>query len=302
MKWRKLGQIYKHSSNHPKMISHASNPLAVHLQDDTFRIFFSTRDDTQRSSVGAVDIDIIKRTIVHKHDQPFCAHGPPGSYYESGISVGGTYSSNGNTYMLFMGWQSPQSQHWRGDIGRLLLRTDLTLIPYDLLPLLGSDSTDPLSLSYPWVERTANGSYLMWYGSTRTWDAGNGEMIHTINFATSDDGESWNRQGLSIPYEVGVAQAFSRPTVLVDESNIHHMWFSYRSGKGEQYRIGYAFSPNGWEWNLKLSEAGIEPSPSGWDSDMIEYPFVFRHKDSTYMLYNGNNFGKGGFGLAEMEK
>jgi hypothetical protein len=31
---------------------------------------------------------------------------------------------------------------------------------------------------------------------------------------------------------------------------------------------------------------------------MIEYPFVLRHKNEIYMLYNGNGYGKTGFGLA----
>jgi len=31
---------------------------------------------------------------------------------------------------------------------------------------------------------------------------------------------------------------------------------------------------------------------------MIEYPYVFYHKEKRYMLYNGNGFGKTGFGLA----
>jgi hypothetical protein len=31
---------------------------------------------------------------------------------------------------------------------------------------------------------------------------------------------------------------------------------------------------------------------------MIEYPFVFSHEGTTYMLYNGNGYGKSGFGYA----
>ena len=45
-----------------------------------------------------------------------------------------------------------------------------------------------MSLSYPWVLPDANGAFRMWYGSTRTWDAGNGEMLHVINEASSADG------------------------------------------------------------------------------------------------------------------
>ncbi len=76
------------------------------------------------------------------------------------------------------------------------------------------------------------------------------------------------------------------------------MWFSYRSGAGEKYRIGHAVSKDGKAWKLALKEVGIDVSADGWDSGMIEYPFVFDHKGQRYMLYNGNGYGKTGFGLA----
>ena len=31
---------------------------------------------------------------------------------------------------------------------------------------------------------------------------------------------------------------------------------------------------------------------------MTEYPFVFRHNSDIFMLYNGDGYGKTGFGLA----
>jgi len=141
----------------------------------------------------------------------------------------------------------------------------------------------------------------MWYGSTLTWDAGNGEMVHVINSAESVDGDTWIRCGLAVPYDVGIAQAFSRPTVIVD-SDGYHMWFSYRSGRpGETYRIGYAWSPSGDRWELRLDEAAVGLSDSGWDSEMVEYPFVFDHKGQRYLLYNGNGYGQSGFGLAVLD-
>jgi hypothetical protein len=79
------------------------------------------------------------------------------------------------------------------------------------------------------------------------------------------------------------------------------MWFSYRSGRGEAYRVGYSESRDGIAWILKLDEVGIDVSENGWDSTMIEYPYVFRHGDNTYMLYNGDGYGKTGFGLAILD-
>jgi hypothetical protein len=203
--------------------------------------------------------------------------------------------------MLFMGWQNPPGGHWRGDIGRLIVTPELSLQLVDKEPFMGIDSTDPISLSYPWVQASLSGGFDMWYGSTLKWNAGNSEMLHVIQHASSDDGSNWCRTGLAVPYELGLAQAFSRPTTVLNQSGDFEMWFSFRGGSGDKYRIGYARSANGKNWMLDLKRAGIDVSPSGWDSEMIEYPFVFNHNGARYMLYNGNGYGKTGFGLAVLD-
>lgn len=299
--WRKLGRIYDpeaRADRHPKLASHAANPLAVHLDGDVFRVFYSGRDRSNRSSVGAVDIDIKQRTVLRDTAEPVLEHGPAGSFCADGISIGCAYEADGVRYVLFMGWQTPPDAHWRGDIGRIVLAADLSMRLEGNGPFLGADERDPISLSYPWVIGDAARGYRMWYGSTVSWDAGNSEMLHVLNAATSPDGHRWTREGQAVPSGIGMAQAFSRPTVLEAEGGNLEMWFSYRSGRGETYRIGRARSDDGTSWHLDLEGAGITPSETGWDSDMIEYPFVFRHDDAVYMLYNGNGYGRSGFGLA----
>ncbi len=73
------------------------------------------------------------------------------------------------------------------------------------------------------------------------------------------------------------------------------MWYSY---KGANYRIGYAESDDGLVWRRLDSQVGIDVSSSGWDSEMIEYAYVFEHGGTKYMLYNGNDYGRDGIGLA----
>ena len=301
--WKKLGQLYvpKATGQHPKLISHAANPLPLHLEGDVYRIFFSGRDERNRSSVGAIDIDIVQRKIVTEHYLPFFEHGSAGSFFADGVSIGNCYETNGVQYMLFMGWQCPTDGHWRGDIGRLIVTPEVTLKLDNSEPFMGSNAIDPISLSYPWVLSRPTNGFDMWYGSTLTWDAGNGEMLHLIRHASSDDGHHWHRSGLTVPYELGRAQAFSRPTVVSGRYGGFEMWFSFRSGSGEKYRIGYATSNEGLNWTLDLDKAGISVSDNEWDSEMIEYPFVFDHDGNRYMVYNGNGYGKTGFGLAVLK-
>jgi hypothetical protein len=51
---------------------------------------------------------------------------------------------------------------------------------------------------------------------------------------------------------------------------------------------------------LLHSQSGIDVAESGWDSEMICYPNVFECDGQIYLLYNGNEFGKFGFGLAKL--
>ena len=73
------------------------------------------------------------------------------------------------------------------------------------------------------------------------------------------------------------------------------MWYSYR---GPSYRIGYAESADGIVWTRRDSTSVVPPSESGWDSEMTTYPVVVRRGDRLYMLYNGNDYGRTGIGLA----
>ena len=300
--WVKLGCIFDPTSRtpHPKLRTHAANPLPVHIGGNLFRIYYSGRDDEGRSSVGGIDFDIVTRTIIKDFKEPFFEHGPKKSFYANGVSVGCVYRASSTLYMTFMGWQSPSDGHWRGDIGRLIVEADLTLELDCDRPLLSSDPVDPISLSYPWILGDEVDGYTMWYGSTHTWDAGNGEMLHVINRATSSDGQSWMRHGLGVPFILNVAQAFSRPTVVPSLTAGYDMWFSYRSGSGQKYRIGYAHSLNLVDWKLDANGSGIDVSSDGWDSEMIEYPYVFDHNNDRYMIYNGNGYGRTGFGLAKL--
>lgn len=302
MAWEKLGQIYEPGHLGGKLESHAANPLAVHVQNEIYRIFFSGRDAQKRSSVGYFDFDIARHQIVSECDGPAFSHGPPGSFFSHGVSVGCCYETAGVRNILFMGWHIPQGRHWRGEIGRLRLDEDLSLHLDSPEPVLGLSGHDSISLSYPWVVQLTNGTYRMWYGSTLDWDAGNGDMLHIIRSARSANGTDWDRGGKDVPFELGIAQAFSRPTVLQAEDGSFQMWFSYRSGSGSTYRIGYATSSDGVDWELALDQAGIDASSTGWDSEMIEYPFVFEHDGIAYMLYNGNGYGRTGVGLAVMHR
>ncbi|MDP3009534.1 MAG: hypothetical protein Q8N30_10775 [Methylococcales bacterium] len=138
----------------------------------------------------------------------------------------------------------------------------------------------------------------MWYLSCTGWskdETGKPRHHYHIKYAESEDGIHWARNGLiAIDYANTDEYAISRPSVIRD-TDCWKMWYSFR---GESYRIGYAESEDGRSWIRHDDIVGIDVSETGWDSEMIEYPFVFDHKGERYMLYNGNDYGKMGFGIA----
>jgi hypothetical protein len=135
----------------------------------------------------------------------------------------------------------------------------------------------------------------MWYLSGTGWKTKRSPKIsYHIRYAESKDGIDWKRQGeVAIDFKKNESR-IGRASIL-KEKNHYKMWYSYAI---KNYRIGYAESTDGYKWKRKDDLAGITTSASGWDSKMIEYPFVFVHKSAKYMLYNGNNYGKTGFGIA----
>lgn len=299
MKWKKIGKIYELNVKNDFLVSHTSNPIAIQTSNDVFRIFFSGRNANNKSSIGYFDYNITTNIIINTCKKPIFTYGENNSYYSHGLSLGNHYEFANNIYVSFMGWEIPNNGHWRGSIGLLRLINIEKMIIASISPLLQRDSADPLSFSYPWIMND-NNILKMWYGSTQSWDSCNGEMIHPIKLAISSNGNNWKKIGNAIPYKIGVAQAFSRPSVLKNNFG-YHMWYSFRPGTGKTYRIGYSHSSDGLIWD-RVNDAGIDVSQSGWDSEMICYPFVFRHNYNTYMLYNGNNFGKSGIGLAILEQ
>ncbi len=85
------------------------------------------------------------------------------------------------------------------------------------------------------------------------------------------------------------------------------MWYAYRKkgnyrlDKELSYRIGHAVSDDGKQWIRRDELAGIDVSTKGWDSEMITYPNIVNYKGEKFMFYNGNGFGRTGFGYAILQ-
>ena len=300
MIWKKLGQVFVPDKHHFWMETHAANTVAEHLKDDLFRIYFSCRDRENHSSIGYVDVDInLPFTITQVSETPVLVRGEIGLFDDSGVSLSCITTVRGKKFMYYLGWNLGVTVPWRNSIGLAIYNEQAGQFEkYGKAPLLDRNEVDPYSISYPFVMEDG-GLFRMWYGSNLSWGKDQKDMAHVIKYAESNDGLSWKREGIvALDFKNNGEYAMSRPYVI-KESGDYRMWYSYR---GEAYRIGYAESSDGIQWIRKDELAGIDVSPEGWDNETVEYPFIFDHKGRRYMLYNGNAYGRTGFGLAILEE
>jgi hypothetical protein len=300
LNWTKLGHVFSPSGDKPWRISHAANPVAEWMEGDVFRVYFSCRDSNNRSSIAFVDIELGDSIqVVGLAEQPVLAPGDLGMFDDCGVSLGCVLPVGEKRYLYYMGWNLAVTVPWKNALG--LAVSDGPGEPFvrrGRFPVVALSEIDPYSLSYPSVMRE-DGRFRMWYGSNIAWGPTQRDMRHLIKYAESDDGIHWKCDGVvALNFKCPQEYALCKPCVLKD-ADCYRMWFCGRGDVDrETYRICYAESNDGIAWRRMDHMAAIDVSPSGWDSEMIEYPSVFDHRGKRYLLYAGNGYGKTGFGLA----
>ena len=282
------------------MASHAGLPFAEHIKDDLYRIYFTSRDDTSRSHVGWLELEITRpNRILRLAELPILGPGAQGGFDDAGTTLSCIVRHNGKRFFYYVGWSLRQSVPYHLAIG-LAFADDNTEAPKVRRfagPIVDRSPADPLFCTAPTVS-FHEGRWRMWYVSGLGWPKVGGRLVPSYNtrHAELDDGVNWRREGRVVLDLEGGELGFSRPSITSDNSG-YTMWYSVR-GANNSYRLGFAVSPDGLVWTRDDGNAGLTPSHDGWDCDMIAYPHVFDHGDKRYMLYCGNDFGRSGFGLA----
>jgi predicted GH43/DUF377 family glycosyl hydrolase len=312
MKWKKLGRIFNTNGQKPWMQTHASLPIVEYKHDDIFRIYFSPRNSENKSHIAFIEIDINEPTKILKiSEKPVMEPGKLGAFDDSGVMASCIVNHNDKKFLYYLGWNQKVTVPYSNAIGLAISHDDGDTFQrvFDGA-IVDRSPTEPYFTASCEI-KIENDLWRMWYLSCTGWkmridpdDKTNSRNLaspfYHIKYAESDDGINWKRDGkVCIDFKNEDEWATATPRVR-KEGDIYKMWYSHRGVT--PYRIGYAESKNGIDWNRKDEEVGINVSKEGWDSKMIEYPFVFEHKNSKYMLYNGNEFGIEGLGIAILEK
>lgn len=317
MKWLKHGKIFDPTQHQlPNgCVQFAQSPQAL-VFEDFVRLYFSTRavdpiNGKYLSNILFVDMKKNLRDVIRVSDQTVIPLGGLGCFDEHGIFPMSVMRHGDAVYGYTCGWNRRVSVSVDTGIGLAISRDDgLTFQRIGDGPVLAASQYEPCLVGDGFV-KVIDGVFHMWYIFGTGWKKYAAEAApdrtYKIGHATSNDGVEWNKEEARrvIPDRIGPDESQALPTVI-GIGKRYHMFFCYRESfdfrkaKGRGYRIGHAWSDDLVRWTRDDEYPLLEGTPGEWDSDMQCYPHVFECDSKVYMLYNGNEFGRYGFGLAEL--
>ena len=306
MKWTRRGLIFSASGQFGWMNSHAQVPTPI-VVDDIIRIFFASRKENNESKISFLDVrKDDPREIVYIHEKPILLNGPPGSFDEHGLMPSSIYKYKDIYYLYYSGWSRRTSVPYSNLTG---IAKSKDCIKFEKIfegPILSTNKLEPFSATSPCVQRL-NNDFLMFYCSGTDWIKINGKFEHTydIKLARSRDCLNWTQNGKTIIPQSSKKEAITRPFLMINEDS-YYMFYCFRGSDDfrdglESYKIGYSYSRDLVEW-IRKDNVNFEGIQENWESNMMAYPSILSNGEKTYMFYNGNGFGKAGFGFAELSR
>jgi sucrose-6-phosphate hydrolase SacC (GH32 family) len=314
-RWKKMGKAFSPQDVEGRSwLKEFAQAPATLVFDDFVRVYFSCRPPAdangQYVSYSAY-VDLERSDLFRVRQvaaQPILTLGGLGEFDEFGTYPVSVIRHGEEVRAYYAGWTRCESVPFNVAIGVATSRDGgATFTKLGRGPVLPYSPDEPFVLSGPKIRRF-DGTWYLWYIAGRKWKRVDGrpEPTYKIRMATSSDGLQWNRLNRDlIPSRVEEDEAQASPDVFFANGK-YHMFFCYRysshyRGKQHGYRIGYASSTNLVDWERDDGKAGIDVSDEGWDSEMISYPHVFELDGRTWLAYLGNQVGRHGFGLAQLE-
>jgi hypothetical protein len=315
MRWEKLGKIFDPSEHtlSEGCTAFAKSPQAL-VFDDFVRIYFCAQKKTANgkylSCPQFVDFNKSFNHVLRLSKGPVVELGCFGEFDEHGIFPINVLRHEAKVWAYTSGWSRRVSVSIDMSIGLAISEDEgVYFQKYGQGgPVMAASHNEPFLVGDPFVQHL-NGLFHMWYIFGTTWERpdldGEAERFYKIAHATSVDGVNWVRDGKSIVADRLSSECQALPTVF-QVGGRYHMYFCYRSAydfrqnKNNAYRLGYAYSDDLVHWHRDDAQSGIDLTVGGWDSDMMCYPNIFKCDGAIYLLYNGNEFGRYGFGLAKL--
>lgn len=317
IKWQKLGKIFDPTEHRlaNDCEQFAQSPQCL-LLEDRLRIYFSTRAKDKLnnkfvSHIAFVDMDKTFTKVLGTSAETVIPNGELGTFDEHGIFPINILHHEGRITAYTCGWSRRVSTSVETGIGFAESHDNgKTFVKLGNGPVMGASLHEPYLVGDAFV-KFFEGQFHMWYMFGTSWkifdDASAPDRTYKIGHATSCDGINWRKEEAKqiIPDKLNADESMALPTVAHFKGR-YHMFFCYRessdfrTNKNRGYRLGYAYSYDLESWKRDDELGGAYLGDSGWDSDMQCYPHLTVCNDELYILYNGNEFGRQGFGAARL--
>jgi len=302
MKWEKKGLIYSPPFDGSWKDNSALQPTAI-IFDETIRVFLCFRDKEGIGRIGFVDVDANNPSnIIGISDKPVLDIGNDGSFDDNGVAPTAITRLNNKIFLFYAGYQLPKKVRFIA-FGGLAISEDNgnTFKRYSQTPVF-ERSAEAVLFRVPHTVLYENDKWKFWYGGGSKYIEGSNKTlpVYNIRYLEADDPYHIPSSGIEILDTQNDEHRVGRPNVIKCSTS-YKMFFGYGSDKNP-YQLGYAESIDGKIWVRKDNELGLRLSSNGWDSEMMAYPCVIEHKGKTFMFYNGNEYGRYGFGYAELIK
>lgn len=309
LEWSRKAHIYKAGV---VGLTHGKARAFLLLEDRirTYPICYQAKngDGLTVSQSYRLDLERDKpETIVSSSDEPILQLGQLGTFDEHGIMAECAVYNDGTVYMYYDGWSRCSSVPYNWAIGLALSKDQgITFEKVGPGPIVGPTADEPFLQASPTVLIDERGVWHMWYLSGSEWRTAKSgfDNLYVIKHAVSLNGIDWERNGRAILPVVLDEECQAGATVFRLRDR-YHMIFSYRYGSdfrnGQRgYRLGYAYSDDLEIWARNDALLSIEAPDTSWDSEMMCYPSVLESGGRHLLFYSGNDFGREGFGYAEL--
>lgn len=300
MKWTKIGLVFNSRDKVDWAVSHALQPTPI-LLDHCIRVFVGLRDEQGVSRVGYVDLDRNDPMRVLDYSKsPSLDIGQPGCFDDNGVVPSAVVQHQGRTYLYYAGYQISSKVRFTVYGGLAESFDGKTFVRRHQVPVF--DRVDgELLFRVPHSVINEEGRWKAWYGAGSEFAPGRNKTLpsYQIKYIESPSMEGFSHPGSVAVQTVGDEYRIGRPFYFRRSDGGRYLFF----GAGTEdltYRLVYAVSDDGFIWDRKDDIEGMDPSATGWDSEMIGYPAIIQAGERVYLFFNGKNYGEDGFGVAEL--
>jgi hypothetical protein len=305
VKWAKRGLVFAPDGSSSWARHTALQPTPLLLPGgDRIRVYTGCRDDAGVSRVGFVEVDAgDPGKVLDVAQGPAFDVGSPGAFDDNGVVPCAVVPrEDGRIFLYYAGYSIPSQVKFHV-FGGLATSDDggLTFTRASRAPVLDR-TDDELLFRVAHTVRQEHGTWRVWYGGGSSWVHAEGKTlpVYDVRYLESPDGITFpNRGATHVAFANDDEYRIGRPFVFREEPGPYRMFYGVAT-LSAGYRLGYAESSDGHQWTRRDDDVGLDVSPDDWDSDMVAYPSVVTAGEHTWMFYNGNNMGRGGFGYAEL--